>query len=202
MKDKIKANFITRIHKEIVEGLHNSEDFDLSVPEGEFFAALKENMLCNYRLWHLEDDARMENVEDSFIAELKRKIDKQNQMRNDFVEEMDVALESILPQLSEEEKKLIPSNTETPGSAIDRMSIASLKIFHMAEEAARDDASEEHIQKSSSRLNLIKIQLSDLMAAFDLLVSDLFAKEKQLKIYRQFKMYNDPEFNPSLYGKN
>jgi len=202
MQDNINSSVITGIHKGIVEGLHSSADAGGSVPAGAFFSALKENMLSNYRLWHLEDDARMEGVDDSLIADIKRRIDRENQRRNDLIEAMDTALESLLPELTEEERDILPSNTETPGSAIDRMGIAALKIFHMAGEAEREGASAEHRRKSAARLALISRQLSDLGSAFDSLISDLFGKNRQLKIYRQFKMYNDPELNPSLYGKN
>jgi hypothetical protein len=32
------------------------------------------------------------------------------------------------------------------------------------------------------------------------LLADLFAGQKRLKIYHQFKMYNDPTMNPYLYA--
>jgi hypothetical protein len=34
------------------------------------------------------------------------------------------------------------------------------------------------------------------------LLDDIFAGRKRLKIYRQFKMYNDPTLNPYLYNSN
>ena len=36
--------------------------------------------------------------------------------------------------------------------------------------------------------------------ALDELLTDLAAGKKRLKIYRQFKMYNDPQLNPYLYA--
>ena len=32
------------------------------------------------------------------------------------------------------------------------------------------------------------------------LLDDIFAGRKRLKVYHQFKMYNDPTMNPYLYG--
>jgi hypothetical protein len=32
------------------------------------------------------------------------------------------------------------------------------------------------------------------------LLEDIFTGRKRLKIYRQFKMYNDPTLNPYLYN--
>ena len=39
----------------------------------------------------------------------------------------------------------------------------------------------------------------DLVAALEELLADLFAGRKQMKLYRQFKMYNDPALNPAIY---
>ena len=33
------------------------------------------------------------------------------------------------------------------------------------------------------------------------LLDDIFAGRKRLKVYFQFKMYNDPSMNPYLYGQ-
>ena len=38
-------------------------------------------------------------------------------------------------------------NTETPGSVIDRLSIMSLRIYHMIEQLERDDAEPDHLAK-------------------------------------------------------
>ena len=73
------------------------------------------------------------------IADVKRAIDKLNQARNDMIEKVDDAIsESIASSgISAEDA---PINTETPGSAIDRLSIMSLRLFHYAEQLDRDDA--------------------------------------------------------------
>ena len=38
--------------------------------------------------------------------------------------------------------------------------------------------------------------------AIDQLLDDLAAGRRQMKLYRQMKMYNDPSLNPSLYKKS
>ena len=85
---------------------------------------------------------------------------------------------------------------------IDRLSIASLRIFHMEEQAVRNDASLGHRAKARSRLEVLWRQHHDLSQALAELLEDLFAGNKRLEIYRQFKMYNDPTLNPYLYGGN
>ena len=44
-------------------------------------------------------------------------------------------------------------------------------------------------------------QLHDLSLAIDQLLDDIAAGRKYMKVYRQMKMYNDPETNPVLYAK-
>ena len=45
-------------------------------------------------------------------------------------------------------------------------------------------------------------QHRDLAASLGELLADIFAGRKRLKVYRQFKMYNDPAMNPYLYAPN
>ena len=83
---------------------------------------------------------------------------------------------------------------------IDRLSILALKIFHMRIQTERRDANQEHLDTSRTRLNRLTEQRADLAGCFDVLLADCLAGRARFKIYRQFKMYNDPAFNPYLYG--
>jgi hypothetical protein len=83
---------------------------------------------------------------------------------------------------------------ETVGSLADKISIIQLKIFHMREQLARPDASEEHKAACSAKLDVMNMQLKDLGEEMTQLVSDVAAGKVKLKIYRQFKMYNDPRY--------
>jgi hypothetical protein len=153
----------------------------------------------NYLLWHEEDIARSPNASDSRIAEVKRSIDRYNQQRNDWIEKIDEALiaelaaGAVLPCV---DARL---NTESPGSAIDRLSIMALRIYHLEEQLARDDASEDHIQKVRERLERCHLQRADLARSLIELLDDIWAGRRLLKVYRQMKMYNDPTLNPYLY---
>jgi hypothetical protein len=69
----------------------------------------------------------------------------------------------------------------------------------MAEDSRRDDIDDEHRQKSLHRLAVLKLQRHDLYAALGQLLGDYQAGRKQMKLYKQFKMYNDPALNPELY---
>jgi len=154
----------------------------------------------NFLLWHEEDKARRTDVDDNAIATVKRAIDTLNQQRNDLIEKLD---EAILEELS----KTVPEpatdriNSETPGSIVDRISIMTLKVYHMDEDSRRDDIDEEHRQRSLHRLAVLKLQRNDLFDALEQLLDDYRAGRKRMKLYKQFKMYNDPSLNPELYRK-
>ncbi|NVN98256.1 MAG: DUF4254 domain-containing protein [Geobacteraceae bacterium] len=152
----------------------------------------------NYSLWHEEDKARRTDVNDSLIALVKRNIDRFNQQRNDLIERLDEAILGWLVQKTEFADDL-PINSETPGSIVDRISIMSLKVYHMYEDTLRDDINDEHRQKSLHKLAVLREQRSDLESALHLLLDDYLVGRKKMKIYRQFKMYNDPTLNPEMY---
>lgn len=152
----------------------------------------------NFQLWHEEDIARRTDVSDAQISQVKRNIDGFNQNRNDWIERIDEALLEMLGSLGIEAAGDAPLNTETPGSAIDRLSIMSLRIFHMEEELARTDASEEHLAKVEPKRQRCVLQRADLSNSLQELLGDLFAGRKRLRVYRQMKMYNDPTLNPQL----
>ncbi|MDE6186547.1 MAG: DUF4254 domain-containing protein, partial [Duncaniella sp.] len=90
---------------------------------------------------------------------------------------------------------------ESPAWALDRLSILALKIYHMAREVERTDASPEHIAKCQAKLDVLLQQENDLTTAIDQLLDDIAAGRKYMKVYRQMKMYNDPSTNPVLYKK-
>jgi len=92
-------------------------------------------------------------------------------------------------------------HSETPGMMIDRLSILSLKIFHTDEEATRTTATEEHRHRNRERLALLQEQRTDLAQALSILLKEILAGQKRFKLYRQLKMYNDPDLNPAIYNR-
>jgi hypothetical protein len=168
---------------------------DAVVPGTDVWAYVERNHRCNCRLWSEEDQARRRDVGDSAIVANKRSIDGFNQQRNDAIEKIDEALLALLP--AAERGRL---NSETAGAMVDRLSILSLKVFHMRLQTERRDADQAHLETSQARLARLSEQRSDLAGCFDALVADCLAGRARFKVYRQFKMYNDPKFNPYLYG--
>ncbi len=102
---------------------------------------------------------------------------------------------------SQPQNEAAPLHSETPGLMIDRTSILSLKIYHTREESVRTTASEAHRQRNSQRLALLEEQRLDLTGCLDALSNEIVAGTRRFKLYRQMKMYNDPELNPAVYGK-
>ncbi|HBA61242.1 MAG TPA: hypothetical protein DCZ92_10590 [Elusimicrobia bacterium] len=83
---------------------------------------------------------------------------------------------------------------ETLGSLADKISIIQLKIFHMREQLARPDADEAHKAACAAKLEVMAEQCSDLETEAGTLLAAYAAGTARPKIYRQFKMYNDPKY--------
>lgn len=149
--------------------------------------------------WHLEDIIRDPNIDPVAALALKRRIDKSNQDRTDLVEELDTYFRELYAGVTPLPEATI--NTESPAWALDRLSILALKIYHMQAEVERTDASEEHLARCRAKLNVLLEQKKDLSTAIGQLLDDIAAGRKYMKVYRQMKMYNDPETNPVLYAK-
>jgi hypothetical protein len=54
--------------------------------------------MSNIKLWHLEDEVRREDLPDTDIVKTKRKIDTNNQERNNFMDKVDEILENFVKQ--------------------------------------------------------------------------------------------------------
>jgi hypothetical protein len=165
----------------------------------EMWNWIKENHRYNTLLWNEEDKARRTDVDATEIAASKRLIDRYNQHRNDAIEAIDETLLNALEKVTLSACARLHS--ETAGSMIDRMSILSLRIFHMREQTQRLDAGEEHVLRCETKLKKLQEQRSDLALCFNALLVGAENGSVYFKIYRQFKMYNDPTLNPYLYGR-
>lgn len=149
--------------------------------------------------WHYEDLIRDPDIEPNAALALKRKIDASNQNRTDLVEYLDAYFLELYKSVEIDENASI--NTESPAWAFDRLSILALKIFHMQEEASREDASEEHLKACKQKLDILLEQKEDLSTAIEQLLNDISQGKKYMKVYKQMKMYNDDELNPVLRAK-
>lgn len=153
----------------------------------------------NFLLWHEEDLARSPAASDAEIAATKRRIDRLNQQRNDFIEGIDDWIAAELALIGVVPQEGATLNTETLGSTIDRLGILTLRIYHLREQLERPHASDEHRERVGQKLYIATVQHDDLSRAAQQLADDILAGRKRHQTYRQLKMYNDPALNPHLY---
>lgn len=162
----------------------------------DFLRLVEENHAFNYQLWHAEDRARRDDMGFEFVYHAKREIDHCNQQRNNRMEAMD---ECLYNQLNPAKPTTSPVHSETPGMMIDRLSILSLKAYHMALQVEREDVDTAHQQRCLSKLTTLNEQKKQLETCLHELLRDVANKTRTFRIYHQFKMYNDPTLNPQLY---
>ncbi|MFM1987722.1 MAG: hypothetical protein RJA99_679 [Pseudomonadota bacterium] len=157
------------------------------------------NHRFNCSLWNEEDLARRTRAADAEIAANKRHIDRFNQARNDAMERIDDALLRATADWPRREDARLSS--ETAGAMIDRMSILALKIHHMGLQTVRTDVDETHRETTRAKVAQLRLQRDDLASCYDRLLDEIATGTGRFKIYRQFKMYNDPTLNPVLVAE-
>jgi hypothetical protein len=190
---------IVALHRKLVVRWHaSSPEVPFDGADG-LLALVGEQHRFNFLLWHEEDVARSPDAPDHRVAAVKRAIDRFNQQRNDAIERIDEWLVQSLAAAQLLPHRDARLNTETPGSAIDRLSILSLRVYHFEEQLARPDVDDVHLDKVRERLDRCCLQRADLAQSLEELLADILAGRKLLKVYRQMKMYNDPTLNPYLY---
>ena len=192
-----------KIFQQAIDDYHVHDDIDTPINNPYADGTIENRLYLKCWIdtvqWHFEDIIRDPNIDPIEALALKRRIDRSNQDRTDLVEQID----SYFRQKYSEVKVLPDAriNTESPAWAIDRLSILALKIYHMREQVERQDASKEHKDTCTAKLNVLLEQQQDLGTAIDQLLEDIQEGRKYMKVYRQMKMYNDPSTNPVLYKK-
>ena len=199
-------NFIqlsNQIFNESVLDYHKTDNVDTPIINPyklksiEYYLYLK-NWIDTVQ-WHLEDIIRDPHIDPVAALALKRRIDSSNQDRTDLVELIDSYFFDKYKDVQIKSSAII--NTESPAWAIDRLSILHLKIYHMQQEVDRKDSSAEHLALCKTKLGILLEQQADLSSAINQLLDDINSGDKKMKVYKQMKMYNDPDLNPVLYAK-
>jgi Protein of unknown function (DUF4254) len=200
----IFVNLSNKIFNESVYDYHKIDDVDAPINNPyefktiEYYLYLK-NWIDTVQ-WHLEDIIRNPEIDPIDALALKRRIDSSNQDRTDLVELID---SYFLDQYKLVEPKVLATvNTESPAWAIDRLSILHLKIYHMQQEAERTSGTAEHIEQCKTKLAVLLEQKKDLSTSINELIDAIASGDKKMKVYKQMKMYNDPNLNPVLYAKS
>ncbi|MDP2068805.1 MAG: DUF4254 domain-containing protein [Lutibacter sp.] len=199
----MKTKEFNEIFDEVISNYHIIDDvnqaFKNPYDKNSFEHLIYRKCWIDTVQWHYEDIIRLPNIDPLEAITLKRKIDASNQDRTDTVEFIDSYFLNKYKDVSVKEDARV--NTETPAWAIDRLSILALKIYHMNEEAIREDASYDHRAKCKIKRDILLEQRVDLTLAIDQLIADIENGTKFMKVYKQMKMYNDEDTNPMLYKK-
>lgn len=186
---------ISRYHE--TDSVDAREDNPYPVGSLEYLLYHK-NWIDNVQ-WHLEDIIRDEDILPEDALAIKRRIDALNQQRTDTVEKLDDEFLSYFSHVQSLSDARL--NTETPAWAIDRLSILSLKVYHMEIEAEREKNGEKEGMLCQHKLTVLLEQKIDLLSSVSQLFSDIAQGKVRMKTYKQMKMYNDAELNPVLYSK-
>ena len=194
----MNAENFNKIFRECIEQYHVVDEIDqpFNNPYDGFDGLLYKKCWIDTMQWHLEDIIRKPDINPEEGIKIKRRIDELNQQRTDLVELIDEYIYEQYKDIPVREDARL--NTETPGWAIDRLSILNLKVYHWEEEANREDADEEHRKKAQEKLNILLQQQKDLTLAINQLLKELAEGRAIARTYKQMKMYNDPELNPVL----
>ncbi|MDO6434601.1 DUF4254 domain-containing protein [Flavitalea sp. BT771] len=190
------------IYEQVIDDYHLYDDPGQAVsnpfPAGTIEYLLYQKCWIDCLQWHVEDAIRHPDIEPREALACKRRIDALNQDRTNTVERMDDHFLTLFREVPV--RPSAKMNSESPAWALDRLSILALKIYHMRIETRRTNADEQHIHQCTSRLRVLADQQLDLLRSIDELLQDIARGDKYMKVYRQMKMYNDPNLNPVLYN--
>lgn len=191
-----------RIFAEAVETYLREGGIDVATPNPYPARTIEHDLFrknwIDHAQWALEDIIRDPDIVPEEALRIKRRIDRSNQERTDLVELIDSFFLERYAQV-----KPLPDariNTESPAWAIDRLSILKLKIHYMGQ-AAQNATDDELRAKCEEKLRVLLTQEVDLSTAIDELLEDIATGTKYMKVYKQMKMYNDPQLNPMLKGQ-
>jgi hypothetical protein len=135
----------------------------------------------NAEQWDREDDAREDDADDAMVAAAKRDIDQLNRARHAIIEAIDRAiLHTITPCDG------APLVTESPGTAIDRLSVL---VIRLASTEARAASGAADAGLYADRLARLTGQLDALEEAIATLLGDLTTGTRRFLPHESLKLY-------------
>ena len=148
----------------------------------EIMDAIRALHRSNALQWDREDDARKSHADDAMVVAAKRDIDQLNSARHGLIEAIDRA---ILSEISQCEGA--PLVTESPGMAIDRLSVLVIRIVSTTEARAASGTADAGLY--AERLPRLRSQLSALEEAIATLFDDLVKGTRRFLAHESLKLY-------------
>ena len=193
---------VDRILRQVVITWHELEagitDWDscqatMALSQADGWARTAELLqLINTFQWHEEDKSREHGAGDERLGAIKRSIDASNRRRVQTVDRLDDLIFTGLTEIGCLDAAA-PLHSESPGSIIDRLSVLALKIYHVGEALRALAPAGDDARAMQSRLDTLTAQYADLGGCLDRLLSGIRSGQVGLKLYRQVKIYKDPE---------
>jgi hypothetical protein len=135
----------------------------------------------NAEQWDREDDVRRDDGSDAAVAAAKRDIDRLNHTRHALIEAIDQAImHRIEPRVG------APMVTESPGMAIDRLSIL---VIRLASTEAGAASGTPDARLLSERIPRLRSQLAGLEEAIATLFRDLTNGTRRFLGHESLKLY-------------
>jgi hypothetical protein len=167
--------------REVVAQLRRSLGSEALDPGIGLMGPVLELLRSNEAQWALEDVTRDPSASDADVAGAKRAIDRLNLQRHRLVEDIDAIFEASLRQ-----SRSAPLLTESPGMALDRLSVLAIRIARteaVALSGAPDAAG------YAERLPVLERQLAALSSAIEVLLEDVRAGIRRFLVYEHLKLY-------------
>ena len=144
----------------------------------ELLTSLNRLHAINSRQWDAED--RVRRVDDGEIPAIKRAIDELNSLRHELIEQLDRILCAVWGANQD-----VPPLTESIGSALDRLSVLTLRIVH-TERLVGDDAG------MVERVAILRRQRDDLVWSIAVACEDLVSGRRRTPRPERMKLYGKP----------
>jgi len=162
----------------------------LSAPKSKdrLICLIRLNIETNQKLWDLEDSARMIEFGLERVAVIKQEIDKNNQIRNDLIEKIDIEIKNKMRIKPLDSQKQFYS--ESPGMIIDRIVVLSIKLFvirRLLSIIKEDDLKRDYKKKENTVLK----QLNHVGNFLDFYLNRIRNKEISFEVQQPVKIYND-----------
>ncbi|MFI7094884.1 DUF4254 domain-containing protein [Streptomyces lydicus] len=132
----------------------------------------------NSRQWDAED--RVRRAEDGEIPTIKREIDELNSRRHELIEQVDRIFDAAWGADQD-----VPPLTESIGSALDRLSVETLRITH-TEQLVKEDAG------AAARVAILRRQREDLVWSIAVACDDLTSGRRRTPRPERMKLYGKP----------